>query len=201
MILRKGVLRLPESGENTLTEFQYDQGAYLFLPSYVIRTHGIKQQRETVKRTPRKQLELVFEALDTLGNTKWRINRRILGVVDRLWLMEAVLQTWLTVKMLVHAKYLNLSAAIRFDAGLFSFFFTLAHNLDYHIPISMPENVFSMDVKHRPKSPNNLAIKIKLLTLYCMFQSSVFHSQPKSIIGAPAYIAPEVCLGNNMMGR
>ncbi|TYI35888.1 hypothetical protein ES332_A03G106600v1 [Gossypium tomentosum] len=85
MILRKGVLRLPESGENTLTEFQYDQGAYLFLPSYVIRTHGIKQQRETVKRTPRKQLELVFEALDTLGNTKWRINRRILGVVDRLW--------------------------------------------------------------------------------------------------------------------
>ncbi|KAG4207717.1 hypothetical protein ERO13_A03G081100v2 [Gossypium hirsutum] len=82
---RKGVLRLPESGENTLTEFQYDQGAYLFLPSYVIRTHGIKQQRETVKRTPRKQLELVFEALDTLGNTKWRINRRILGVVDRLW--------------------------------------------------------------------------------------------------------------------
>ncbi|TYJ42612.1 hypothetical protein E1A91_A03G100500v1 [Gossypium mustelinum] len=85
MILRKGVPRLPESGENTLTEFQYDQGAYLFLPSYVIRTHGIKQQRETVKRTPRKQLELVFEALDTLGNTKWRINRRILGVVDRLW--------------------------------------------------------------------------------------------------------------------
>ncbi|KAK8362478.1 hypothetical protein V6Z12_A03G104300 [Gossypium hirsutum] len=64
---------------------RYDQGAYLFLPSYVIRTHGIKQQRETVKRTPRKQLELVFEALDTLGNTKWRINRRILGVVDRLW--------------------------------------------------------------------------------------------------------------------
>ncbi|MBA0563332.1 hypothetical protein Golob_008314, partial [Gossypium lobatum] len=63
----------------------YDQGAYLFLPSYVMRTHGAKQQRETVKRTPRKQLEPVFEALDTLGNTKWRINRRILGVVDRLW--------------------------------------------------------------------------------------------------------------------
>ncbi|KAB1999713.1 hypothetical protein ES319_D12G179800v1 [Gossypium barbadense] len=63
----------------------YGQGAYLFLPSYVMRTHGAKQQRETVKRTPRKQLEPVFEALDTLGNTKWRINRRILGVVDRLW--------------------------------------------------------------------------------------------------------------------
>ncbi|XVE85675.1 hypothetical protein DITRI_Ditri17bG0109800 [Diplodiscus trichospermus] len=63
----------------------YDQGAYLFLPSYVMRTHGAKQQRETVRRTPRKQLEPVFEALDTLGNTKWRINRRVLGVVDRIW--------------------------------------------------------------------------------------------------------------------
>ncbi|XVF43309.1 hypothetical protein PTKIN_Ptkin02bG0030000 [Pterospermum kingtungense] len=63
----------------------YDRGAYLFLPSYVMRTHGAKQQRETVKRTPRKQLEPVFEALDTLGNTKWRINKRVLGVVDRIW--------------------------------------------------------------------------------------------------------------------
>ncbi|XVE91693.1 hypothetical protein REPUB_Repub01dG0032600 [Reevesia pubescens] len=63
----------------------YDRGAYLFLPSYVMRTHGAKQQRETVKRTPRKQLQPVFEALDTLGNTKWRINKRVLGVVDRIW--------------------------------------------------------------------------------------------------------------------
>ncbi|XWS64144.1 hypothetical protein CRYUN_Cryun06bG0161500 [Craigia yunnanensis] len=63
----------------------YDRGAHLFLPSYVMRTHGAKQQRETVKRTPRKQLEPVFEALDTLGNTKWRINKRVLGVVDRIW--------------------------------------------------------------------------------------------------------------------
>uniref|UniRef100_A0A2N9EV15 DNA-directed RNA polymerase n=1 Tax=Fagus sylvatica TaxID=28930 RepID=A0A2N9EV15_FAGSY len=63
----------------------YDRGAYLFLPSYVMRTHGAKQQREAVKRTPRKQLEPVFEALDTLGNTKWRINRRVLSVIDRIW--------------------------------------------------------------------------------------------------------------------
>ncbi|XP_039051823.1 DNA-directed RNA polymerase 1B, mitochondrial-like [Hibiscus syriacus] len=63
----------------------YDQGAYLFLPSYVMRTHGAKQQRVTVKRTPKQQLEPVFEALDTLGNTKWRINKRVLGVVDRIW--------------------------------------------------------------------------------------------------------------------
>ncbi|PRQ40537.1 putative DNA-directed RNA polymerase [Rosa chinensis] len=63
----------------------YDKGAYLFLPSYVMRTHGAKQQRQVVKSTPRKQLEPVYEALDTLGNTKWRINRRVLGVVDRIW--------------------------------------------------------------------------------------------------------------------
>lgn len=27
----------------------------------------------------------MYQALDTLGNTKWRINKRVLGVVDRLW--------------------------------------------------------------------------------------------------------------------
>ncbi|KAJ4710678.1 DNA-directed RNA polymerase [Melia azedarach] len=64
---------------------RYDRGAYLFLPSYVMRTHGAKQQRDTVKRTPSNQLEPVFEALDTLGNTKWRVSKRILGVIDRIW--------------------------------------------------------------------------------------------------------------------
>lgn len=27
----------------------------------------------------------LYQALDTLGNTKWRINKKILGVVDRIW--------------------------------------------------------------------------------------------------------------------
>ncbi|KAK3222754.1 hypothetical protein Dsin_009779 [Dipteronia sinensis] len=63
----------------------YDQGAYLFLPSYVMRTHGARQQRESVRRTPKSQLEPVFEALDTLGHTKWRVNKRLLGVIDRMW--------------------------------------------------------------------------------------------------------------------
>ncbi|KAL5826186.1 hypothetical protein ACOSQ4_017983 [Xanthoceras sorbifolium] len=63
----------------------YDQGAYFFLPSYFMRTHGARQQRETVRRTPKSQLEPVFEALDTLGNTKWRVNKRLLGVIDRIW--------------------------------------------------------------------------------------------------------------------
>lgn len=25
------------------------------------------------------------QALDTLGNTKWRVSKRILGVIDRIW--------------------------------------------------------------------------------------------------------------------
>ncbi|KAL2959230.1 hypothetical protein AAZX31_18G256700 [Glycine max] len=63
----------------------YDKGGHLFLPSYVMRTHGVRQQREAVKRAPRKQLEPVFEALDTLGHTKWRVNKKVLSVVDRIW--------------------------------------------------------------------------------------------------------------------
>ncbi|KAH1238533.1 DNA-directed RNA polymerase 2, chloroplastic/mitochondrial [Glycine max] len=63
----------------------YDKGGHLFLPSYVMRTHGARQQREAVKRAPRKQLEPVFEALDTLGHTKWRVNKKVLSVVDRIW--------------------------------------------------------------------------------------------------------------------
>ncbi|XP_022884193.1 DNA-directed RNA polymerase 2B, chloroplastic/mitochondrial-like isoform X2 [Olea europaea var. sylvestris] len=63
----------------------YDRGAHLYLPSYVMRTHGARQQSEAVKRAPRKQLEPVFEALDTLGSTKWRVNKRVLGIIDRIW--------------------------------------------------------------------------------------------------------------------
>ncbi|KAI3854603.1 hypothetical protein MKX03_005199 [Papaver bracteatum] len=64
---------------------RYDKGAYLFLPSYVMRTHGSRQQREAVKKTPQKQLDSVFEALNILGNTKWRVNKVLLEVVDRIW--------------------------------------------------------------------------------------------------------------------
>ncbi|XP_078431396.1 DNA-directed RNA polymerase 1B, mitochondrial-like [Wolffia australiana] len=63
----------------------YDKGAHLFLPSYIMRTHGSRQQREAVKRAPRPQLQNVYEALDTLGGTKWRINKRVLGIIDRIW--------------------------------------------------------------------------------------------------------------------
>lgn len=63
----------------------YDKGAYLFLPSFLMRIHGAKQQREVLKKTPKENLQPVLEALDTLGNTKWRVNQRVLSVVDRIW--------------------------------------------------------------------------------------------------------------------
>nr|XP_043616194.1 DNA-directed RNA polymerase 2, chloroplastic/mitochondrial-like [Erigeron canadensis] len=63
----------------------YDKGAYLFLPSFIMRIHGAKQQREVLKMTPKENLQPVFEALDTLGNTKWRVNKKVLAVVDRIW--------------------------------------------------------------------------------------------------------------------
>ncbi|KAK4426281.1 DNA-directed RNA polymerase 2, chloroplastic/mitochondrial [Sesamum alatum] len=63
----------------------YDKGAYLYLHSYVMRTHGVRQQRESVKRAPTEQLKPVFEALDTLGSTRWRVNKRVLSIIDRIW--------------------------------------------------------------------------------------------------------------------
>uniref|UniRef100_A0A2N9HEQ2 DNA-directed RNA polymerase n=1 Tax=Fagus sylvatica TaxID=28930 RepID=A0A2N9HEQ2_FAGSY len=63
----------------------YDKGGHLFLPSYVMRTHGSRKQQAAVKNVPAKQMQKVFEALDMLGNTKWRINRRVLSVVESVW--------------------------------------------------------------------------------------------------------------------
>ncbi|KAL5996080.1 DNA-directed RNA polymerase 1B, mitochondrial [Asimina triloba] len=56
-----------------------------YMPMLVPPNNWIGQLREAIKRTPREQMQLVFEALDTLGNTKWRVNRRVLNVVDRVW--------------------------------------------------------------------------------------------------------------------
>jgi len=50
-----------------------------------MRTHGARQQREAVKRAPKEQMQSVFEALNTLGSTKWRVNKRVLSIIDRIW--------------------------------------------------------------------------------------------------------------------
>ncbi|KAL2338549.1 hypothetical protein Fmac_012995 [Flemingia macrophylla] len=64
---------------------RYETGGHLFLPSYVMRTHGSKKQQDVMKNVERKQMQNVFKALDTLGNTKWQVNRRLLTVVESLW--------------------------------------------------------------------------------------------------------------------
>ncbi|XP_057950136.1 DNA-directed RNA polymerase 3, chloroplastic-like [Malania oleifera] len=63
----------------------YDKGGYLFLPSYVMRTHGSRKQEDALRDVPEKNMQKVFEALDTLGSTRWRINRRVLSVVESIW--------------------------------------------------------------------------------------------------------------------
>ncbi|GJM97829.1 hypothetical protein PR202_ga14785 [Eleusine coracana subsp. coracana] len=39
----------------------YDKGGHLFLPSYIMRTHGVKDQKDAMKSVPKKQLRRVFE--------------------------------------------------------------------------------------------------------------------------------------------
>lgn len=63
----------------------YDKGGYFFLPSYAMRTHGSRKQQDALKNVSEEQMHNVYKALDTLGSTKWRINRRVLAAVESLW--------------------------------------------------------------------------------------------------------------------
>ncbi|KAG7977691.1 hypothetical protein I3843_05G043300 [Carya illinoinensis] len=47
--------------------------------------HGSRKQQDAIKDVHAKQMQKVFEALDMLGNTKWRINRRVLSIVECIW--------------------------------------------------------------------------------------------------------------------
>lgn len=46
---------------STIYYCSYDKGGHLFLPSYIMRTHGVKDQKDAIKSAPRKQLRKVFE--------------------------------------------------------------------------------------------------------------------------------------------
>ncbi|KAI5079887.1 hypothetical protein GOP47_0005366 [Adiantum capillus-veneris] len=63
----------------------YRKGGHLVLPSCIMRTHGAKELAETLQRTSRDQLNSVFNALNILGATKWRINNKVLAIVEKIW--------------------------------------------------------------------------------------------------------------------
>lgn len=46
---------------STIIYCSYDKGGHLFLPSYIMRTHGVKDQKDAINSVPRKQLRKVFE--------------------------------------------------------------------------------------------------------------------------------------------
>lgn len=59
-------------------------GGYLLLQSPMMRTHGARDQKQALKKAG-KSLNIVYEALDVLGQTPWRINKRVASVLMELW--------------------------------------------------------------------------------------------------------------------
>lgn len=45
--------------------FRYDKGGHLFLPSYIMRTHGSRKQQDVIKNVRGTQMQKVFEVLYT----------------------------------------------------------------------------------------------------------------------------------------
>ncbi|CAI5489665.1 unnamed protein product [Closterium sp. Naga37s-1] len=65
---------------------RYNWGGYLFLPNNIMRVFGNPEQRNVLQRTEPARLRRVFRALNVLGSTPWRINERVLGVLEKIWL-------------------------------------------------------------------------------------------------------------------
>ena len=60
----------------------YDDGGYLSVGSKVMRSHGSLMQMAAVSRS---ELTAVYRALNFLSQTPWRINSRLLDVMEKLW--------------------------------------------------------------------------------------------------------------------
>ncbi|KAJ7160872.1 DNA/RNA polymerase [Mycena filopes] len=64
----------------------YNEGGYLYSKSNVMRFKDSIEQRSYLKYASEQgHVELVYAGLDVLGNTPWRINRRIFDVVLTVW--------------------------------------------------------------------------------------------------------------------
>ncbi|GJP51161.1 hypothetical protein CLOM_g10326 [Closterium sp. NIES-68] len=64
---------------------RYNWGGYLFLPSSIMRVFGNPEQRNVLQRTDPSRLKRVFRALNVLGSTPWRINQKVLAVLEQIW--------------------------------------------------------------------------------------------------------------------
>ena len=60
----------------------HDDGGYLSVASRVMRSHGSHMQQEAVSRA---DLTQVYRGLNYLSSIPWRINSRVLDVVERIW--------------------------------------------------------------------------------------------------------------------
>lgn len=64
----------------------FEQGAYYYTKTRMMRTKFSKEQEIYIQAAShRGDLEEVFEGLDVLGQTAWKINRRIFDVVLDVW--------------------------------------------------------------------------------------------------------------------
>ena len=60
----------------------HDDGGYLSVATRVMRSHGSHMQQEAVSKG---DLTLVYKALNYLSAIPWRINSRVLDVVEQIW--------------------------------------------------------------------------------------------------------------------
>ena len=60
----------------------HDDGGYLSVATRVMRSHGSHMQQEAVRQA---DLTQVYRGLNYLGAVPWRINSRVLEVVEQIW--------------------------------------------------------------------------------------------------------------------
>ena len=60
----------------------YNDGGYYFVPNTIMRTQGSHLQREALKYV---DLTKIYQSLNYLGSIPWRINNRILDVIEYIW--------------------------------------------------------------------------------------------------------------------
>lgn len=61
-----------------------DDGGYLYYSNYVMRTKGVRLHKEVLESTGGK-LEKVYQGLNALSSTPWKLNKKIYEVMSQAW--------------------------------------------------------------------------------------------------------------------